>query len=182
MDRPERRRRCSGFQNQQGRLRGWGSGGRTPPRTPRRAGSFAPPCRRRRCCSALPPRGPDGPCARRRPVLCTSFGLYRAPICVTMAQLHLFPSDGLPSVRAPRPNCICFSFFCFDLNQGGHAENEVSIRSKYIKNMLFMHTFFSCHVGTPDERIRQEQIIHTHESGRRDITRGKRIKNCPVIM
>ena len=50
MDRPERRRRCSGFRNQQGRLGGWGSGGRTPPRTPRphRAGGFVLPCRRRR--------------------------------------------------------------------------------------------------------------------------------------
>ena len=50
MDRPERRRRCSGFRNHQGRLGGWGSGGRTPPRTPRphRAGGFVLPCRRRR--------------------------------------------------------------------------------------------------------------------------------------
>lgn len=46
-------------------------------------------------------------------------------------------------------------------NQGRHAEDEVQIFLESIENVLFMHSFFwSC--WNTDERIRQEQIIHTH--------------------
>lgn len=150
MNRPERRRRCSGFQDQQERLReqGRGSGDRTPPRTPRAAEGFAPPClRRRRRCSALLPRGPWSSRVRAeawralasgsgRPLCCEPTLGYSGPqsvlqgpdalvLHVTMAHLHLFIylfifRDGLPVVRVLRSNNICF--FRFKNLLGRHTE------------------------------------------------------------
>lgn len=75
---------------------------------------------------------------------------------------------GVPSVAVLLPNCFFFllkaaqlSLFLRFENQGRHAEDEVQIFLESIENVLFMHSFFwSC--WNTDERIRQEQIIHTH--------------------